>query len=67
LDYKVLVEHLKKEHDMVQQSREQALQAGGEGSDEIEPATPSLPKVKMARADTAVVKLIEHIKNATAK
>jgi hypothetical protein len=67
LDYEVLVEHLKKEHDMVQQSREQALQAGGEGGDEIEPATPSLPKVKMARADTAVVKLIEHIKNATAK
>jgi hypothetical protein len=29
--------------------------------------TLSLPKVKMARADTTVVKLIEHIKNATAK
>lgn len=58
LDYKKLLLQLKKD----QKTREEMQSAGQEPDD----ARPEIPKVKMSRADSAtVVKLIEHIKNAS--
>lgn len=65
LDYKKLLEQLKKDDELHQQQTEAGLDPQAE-------SRPEIPKVKMARADSAraeasVVRLLEHIKNATAK
>jgi hypothetical protein len=37
------------------------------GVDPTEDARPEIPKVKMSRADSSVIQLIEHLKDATPK
>jgi hypothetical protein len=59
LDYKMLLEQLKKD----QENKEKQQEAGADPED----PRPEIPKIKMSRADSAtVVKLIEHIKNVSA-
>jgi hypothetical protein len=60
LDYKKLLTQLKKD----QKARDEQQQMGMEPED----PKPDIPKVKMARADSnenSVVRLLEHVKNAT--
>jgi hypothetical protein len=60
LDYKALLKQLKKD----QKSKEEQQQAGMEEDD----PRPEIPKVKMSRADSGekgVVRLLEHLKNAS--
>src|SRR6516165_4146206 len=60
LDYKKLVTQLKKD----QKFRDQQQEMGGEPED----PRPEIPKIKMARADSnekSVVRLLEHISNAS--
>jgi hypothetical protein len=63
LDYKVLLKQLKKD----QKFKEDQQSAGMEAED----PRPEIPKVKMARADSAssreasVIRLLEHLKNAS--
>jgi hypothetical protein len=59
LDYQTLLKRLEQD----QKSKDEQTAAGMEADD----PRPEIPKVKMSRADIAtVVKLIEHIKNASA-
>jgi len=57
LDFKKLLTQLKKD----QKTKDEQAAMGMEAED----PRPEIPKVKMARADSSVVKLIEHISNAT--
>ena len=74
LDYKVLLKRFKEMDKQEQEEREMAMQGGmngGKGGDPSggsDPRQIQIPKVKMARADDAdasVVRLIEHLKDAT--
>jgi hypothetical protein len=63
LDYKVLLKQLKKDNELAMQQKEL-------GGDPEKDAAPDIPKVKMSRADEAandphVIRLLEHLKNAT--
>jgi hypothetical protein len=57
LDFETLLKQLKYDDKMNKQQREMGA--------EPEDPRPEIPKVKMSRADSSVVRLLEHIKNAT--
>jgi hypothetical protein len=57
LDYKKLLTQLKKD----QKARDEQQQMGMEPDD----PRPEIPKIKMSRADSGVVHLLEHLKNAS--
>jgi hypothetical protein len=60
LDYKTLLAQLKKDDEIAHEQKQA-------GIDPAEDARPEIPKVKMSRADSGVIKLLEHIQNASSK
>jgi hypothetical protein len=60
LDYKTLLLQLKRDDEMAMEQKQA-------GIDPAEDARPEIPKVKMSRADSSVIKLIEHLKDAAPK
>jgi len=64
LDYKKLLTQLKKD----QKTRDEQAAMGADPQEVLEGSKPQIPKVKMARADTAkesVIRLLEHVQNAS--
>jgi hypothetical protein len=57
LDYKTLLAQLKKDDEVAHEQKEA-------GIDPAEDSRPEIPKVKMSRADSQVIRLLEHFKNA---
>jgi hypothetical protein len=60
LDYIKLLNQLKQDDELARQQKEA-------GIDPAEDARPEIPKIKMSRADSQVVRLLEHIKDAPSK